>query len=82
MISKSHGRDHLTDLLKQKKSIPGPTAYNTTLNLLMKKNMFIYKKDRTSFCDDIIKKAKETPGVGIYQPLFKDKVKGSFKRYK
>lgn len=67
-------------MLKEKKGIPGPTQYDVGLNLLMKKNVSIYKKERTSFCDDIVKKAKETPGVGTHNPIIKDKIKGSFKR--
>jgi hypothetical protein len=46
----------------------------------MKKNMVIYKTDRKSFCDDIAKKSKEVPGVGIYNPKTDEKIKGTFKR--
>ena len=62
--------------------MPGPTQYEVGLNIMLKKNLSIYKKDRKSFCEDIIKKAKETPGVGAYDcTKMKDKVKGIFKRY-
>jgi hypothetical protein len=62
--------------------MPGPTQYEVGLNIILKKNLAIYKMDRKSFCEDIIKKAKETPGVGAYDcTKMKDKVKGIFKRY-
>lgn len=60
--------------------MPDPGAYKTTLGMTIKKNMFIYKQKRTSFCDDIIKKAKETPGPDIYEPIYKDKIKGAFNK--
>jgi len=60
--------------------MPGPTQYNTGLSLLFKKNLSIYKRERTSFCDDIARAAKQTPGVGTHNPTVKDKIKGSFKR--
>jgi hypothetical protein len=47
----------------------------------MKKNLVIYKTDRKSFCDDIAKRSKEVPGVGIYNPKTDEKIKGIFKRY-
>ncbi len=69
------------DALKEKKLTPGPTHYNVNQSLLFNKNVAIYKKERRSFCDDIIKQAKKTPGVGIYNALgLKEKIKGSFKR--
>ena len=79
-ISASKDRDYLANVLKEKKLMPGPTQYNTGLNLLFKKNLSIYKRDRTSFCDDIARAAKHTPGVGAHNPIVKGKIKGSFKR--
>lgn len=55
MISKSKDRDYLADFMKGKKDMPGPTQYNVGLSMVLKKNIAIYKKERTSFCDDIIK---------------------------
>jgi hypothetical protein len=60
--------------------MPGPTKYDIMGNIILKKNLSIYKKERTSFCDDIIKKAKETPGVGLYNVKMRERVKGLFKR--
>ena len=80
MISKSKNRDCLAELMKSRKDMPGPTQYNVGLSMVMKKNIGIYKKERTSFCDDIIKQAKQTPGVGTHNPVMKEKVKGLFKR--
>jgi hypothetical protein len=67
-------------MLKEKKDWPGPTQYNVGLSLLLKKNVSIYKRERTSFCNDIAKQAKLTPGVGTHNPIIKEKVKGLFKR--
>jgi hypothetical protein len=48
MISKSKDRDFLSAVTKDTKGSPGPTTYNVGLNLLMKKNVAIYKKERYS----------------------------------
>ena len=80
-ISKSKDRDYLAPILKQKKDLPSPTQYDVTNSIIMKKNLVIYKTDRKSFCDDIAKKSKEVPGVGIYNPKTDEKIKGIFKRY-
>jgi hypothetical protein len=79
-ISKSKDRDYLAPILKTKKDLPSPTQYDVTNNMLMKKNLSIYKLERKSFCDDIAKKSKEVPGVGFYNPKTTDKIKGVFKR--
>ncbi len=42
-------------MLKTKKDLPSPTQYDVIKNILMKKNLIIYKNDRKSFCDDIAK---------------------------
>ena len=80
-ISKSKDRDYLAPILKEKKNLPSPTQYDVTNSIIMKKNLVIYKTDRRSFCDDIAKKSKEVPGVGIYNPKTDEKIKGIFKRY-
>ncbi len=51
-----------------------------TNSIIMKKNMVIYKTDRRSFCDDIAKKSKDVPGVGLYNPKIEEKIKGTLKR--
>lgn len=79
-ISKSKDRDYLAPILKQKKDLPSPTQYDVTNSIIMKKNLVIYKTDRRSFCDDIAKKSKEVPGVGLYNPKTDEKIKGTLKR--
>jgi hypothetical protein len=80
-ISKSKDRAYLDKMINEKKKIPGPASYNLPLNLMGKKKVSIYKVDRTSFCDEISKKSKEVPGVGLYSTLTREKIKGIFKRY-
>ena len=46
MISKNKDRNHLAGYATDKKMVPGPTQYNVGLNLLFKKNLSIYKKQR------------------------------------
>lgn len=60
--------------------MPGPASYNIPLNFMGKRNISIYKTDKKSFMDDIQKKSKSTPGVGIYQTVRAEKIKGVFKR--
>lgn len=79
-ISKSKDRDFLDKMMKEKKTMPGPASYNLPIDLMGKKKVTILKVDRTSFCDDIAKKSKQVPGVGLYQTFSKEKVKGVFKR--
>ena len=67
-------------MLKQTKNLPSPTSYDVTNSIIMKKNLVIYKTDRKSFCDDIAKKSKEVPGVGLYNPKISEKIKGALKR--
>ena len=79
-ISKSKDRDYLAPMLKQTKNLPSPTSYDVTNSIIMKKNLVIYKTDRKSFCDDIARKSKEVPGVGLYNPKISEKIKGALKR--
>jgi hypothetical protein len=46
MISKTQNQDFMSKVLKLKANMPAPTDYETQVNLLMKKNLSIYKKQR------------------------------------
>ncbi|CDW89632.1 UNKNOWN [Stylonychia lemnae] len=92
MISKSKNKDFISTVVKQKQNIPGPQHYETQVNLLMKKNISIYKKKRyleiiyqitiyrESFAEDIMKMSKQTPGVGSYTINNQPKIKGCYKQ--
>ena len=65
-ISKSKDRDYLDKVLKDKKHMPGPASYNIPIDNMGKKTITIYKHDKKSFVDEIQKKSKNIPGVGVY----------------
>lgn len=46
MISKTDNMDFISQIVKQKNLIPACNQYETEVNLLMKKNLSIYKKQR------------------------------------
>ena len=79
-ISKSKDRDYLDKSLKGIKNSPGPTSYNIPINYMGKKSISIYKTDKKSYFDEIQKKAKLTPAVGVYQTIRPETIKGVFKR--
>eukprot|EP00347_Sterkiella_histriomuscorum_P012830 403367062 len=80
LITQSKNNDFISQVQKQTRDLPAPNQYETQVNLLMKKNISIYKKKRTSFTDDLIKASKQTPGVGHYQLIKKPKIKGCYKQ--
>ena len=79
-ISKNNDRDYLEKSLKSKKNSPGPGFYNIAINQMGKRSISIYKTDKKSYVDEIQKKAKLTPAVGVYQTIKPERIKGVFKR--
>jgi hypothetical protein len=73
--------DFVSYVMKKKKDLPSPDKYETGLNLLDKVKKFpLYRTDRKTYCDDIKKETKKSPGVGTYNTKgLPDKIKGNFK---
>ena len=74
---KEKTRDFISMLQRQKKNIPGP-IYETGLNIAQPGKFFI-PKGKGTFFDEIIKKAKFTPGIGKYDIAKKAKILGNYK---
>lgn len=66
-----NARDQISMLQKQKKKIPGPTDYKTAPALGEGGKFFMSKGKIPSYFEDVINKAKKTPGVGKYELLKK-----------
>jgi len=84
--TKKEKDSYLTDAVKAKAFLPPPTQYQPEQDktaMLFKQNLSIYKTKRTTFCDELTKRAKHgPPSVGTYtinDGMHPDRIKGSYK---
>lgn len=71
-------RDSISMLQKVKKKIPGPSDYKTANQLGENGKFFMSKGKIPSYFEDVVNKAKHTPGVGKYELMVKKKILGNY----
>jgi len=71
-------RDSISLLQKAKKKIPGPSDYKTGPTLGEGGKFFISKGKIPSYFEEVVNKAKITPGVGKYDLIGKKKILGNY----